>query len=82
MQSDNIINISIKEFFWSVLEQWKPVLLVGLAFAVVFPLILSLKDKKDASDRAAAQAQYAGLSRYELLDKLDEDSRHDVLTAA
>ena len=82
MQSDNVINISIKEFFWSVLEQWKPVLLAGLAFAVVFPLVLSLKDQKDASDRAAAQAQYAGLSRNELLDKLDDSSRHDVLAAA
>ena len=82
MQSDNVINISIKEFLWSVLEQWKPVLLVGLAFAVIFPLVLAQKDKKAAADKLSAEAQYAGLSREELLDKLDDSSRQNVLTAA
>lgn len=82
MQSDNVINISIKEFFWSVFGQWKPVLLVGLAFAIVFPLVLAQKDKKAAADRINAEAQYAGLSREELLNKLDDSSRQNVLTAA
>ena len=49
MQSDNVINVSIKEFLWSLLEQWKLMLLVGLAFAVIFPLILVQKDKKAAA---------------------------------
>lgn len=82
MQSDNVINISIKEFFWAVFGQWKSVLLVGLAFAIVFPLVLAQKDKKEAADRISAEAQYAGLSREELLGKLDDTSRQNVLTAA
>ena len=44
MQSDNVINVSIKEFLWSLLEQWKLMLLVGLAFAFIFPVLLSQKD--------------------------------------
>ena len=82
MQSDNVINVSIKEFLWSLLEQWKLMLLVGLAFAVIFPLILVQKDKKAAAERAASEAQYAGLSRDEILNKLDDSSRQAVLTAA
>ena len=82
MQSDNVINVSIKEFLWSLLEQWKLLLLVGLAFAFLFPFVMFQKDKKDASERAASEAQYAGLSREEILNRLDDSSREAVLTAA
>ena len=82
MQSDNVINVSIKEFLWSLLEQWKLMLLVGLAFAFIFPVLLSQKDKKADQERAASEAQYAGLSRDEILNKLDDSSRQAVLTAA
>ena len=82
MQSDNVINVSIKEFLWSLLEQWKLLLLVGLAFAFLFPFVMFQKDKKAASERAASEAQYAGLSREEILNKLDDSSREAVLTAA
>ena len=82
MQSDNIINVSFKEFFWSVLEQWKLMLLVGVAFALLFPFLLSQKEKKAASERISAEAQYAGLSREEKLDQLDDASRQAVITAA
>ena len=82
MQSDTVINVSLKEFFWSLLEKWKLVLLVGLIFAVIFPFALAQKEKRDAEANASAKAQYAGLSREEILNNLDDSSRQEVITAA
>ena len=51
--SDNIVNINLKEYFWSLLEQWKCVIAAGLVFAVLVPVALSLKDSSDRNNELA-----------------------------
>lgn len=78
--SDNIVNINLKEYFWSLLEQWKCVIAAGLVFAVLVPVALSLKDSSDRNNELATFKELASMSQEEMLAKLDKDEREAVLS--
>ena len=65
--SDNIVNINLKEYFWSLLEQWKCVIAAGLVFAVLVPVALSLKDSRARNNELATFKELASMSREEML---------------
>ena len=78
--SDNIVNINLKEYFWSLLEQWKCVIAAGLVFAVLVPVALSLKDSRARNNELATFKELASMSREEMLDTLNKDEREMVLS--
>lgn len=78
--SDNIVNINLKEYFWSLLEQWKCVIAAGLVFAVLVPVALSLKDSRARNNELATFQELASMSREEMLDTLNKDEREMVLS--
>lgn len=78
--SDNIVNINLKEYFWSLLEQWKCVIAAGLVFAVLVPVLLSLKDSRARNNELATFKELASMSREEMLNTLNKDEREMVLS--
>ena len=78
--SDNIVNINLKEYFWSLLEQWKCVIAAGLVFAVLVPVALSLKDSNARNNELATFKELASMSREDMLGKLDKDEQEAVLS--
>jgi len=77
--SDNIVKINLKEYFWSLLEQWKCVVAAGLIFAVLVPVALSLKDIRTRKADQEAVRTLSSMSREEMLDTLNDDERNAVL---
>lgn len=80
--SDNIININLKEYFWSLLEQWKCILIAGLVFAVLVPAFLAFKNYKEDLDAKASRDSLSAMSYEDLLNTLNEGDREEVLNAA
>lgn len=80
--SENIININLKEYFWSLLEQWKCILIAGLVFAMLVPAALAFKNYQEDLDAKNDRDSLSAMSYEDLLYTLNEGDREEVLNAA
>ena len=80
--SENIININLKEYFWSLLEQWKCILIAVLVFAMLVPAALAFKNYKEDLDAKNDRDSLSAMSYEDLLNTLNEGDREEVLNAA
>ena len=78
--SENIININLKEYFWSLLEQWKCILIAGLVFAMLVPAALAFKNYKEDLDAKNDRDSLSAMSYEDLLNTLNEGDREEVMS--
>lgn len=81
MKKTGMVSIDIREFFGSLLEQWRLIVIVLAVTAVVIPCIMSVQDNRDAKNEADTYRELALLSDEEKLGRLSETERNDVVYA-
>ena len=81
MKKTGMVSIDIREFFGSLLEQWRLIVIVVAVTAVAIPCIMSVQDNRDAKNEADTYRELALLSDEEKLGRLSETERNDVVYA-
>lgn len=81
MKKSNIVSVDLKAFFGSLLEQWKPVVVVAVIGAVLMPCAMSKKINAEAEDEAYTYRELSAMSDEEKLQTLPELDRVRVSLA-
>lgn len=81
MKKPNIVSVDLKAFFGSLLEQWKPVVVVAVIGAVLMPCAMSKKINAEAEAEAYTYRELSAMSDEEKLQTLPELDRVRVSLA-
>lgn len=81
MQTSNIVNIDLKMYFRSLMEQWKAVAAVAVILALILPSLMSIKEISDSKKAKKAYDELRSVPVETMIDNLSDTERQNVVTA-